>query len=184
MRYPWAMPRPRKSIQELNLAGAYRPGRHRGRENAPAAGPPLADLPVPASLTPHQAMVWHQVVAALPAGVVRAADVFTVEAFVVALDTFRQAARTVALEGTVAPGSKAQMAPSGPLRVMMMAMDRLHAIGSRLGMDPQSRLKMCAAPEAPPPAAEDDPWAIFEPAVARASRIVAALPPVTKRRKH
>ncbi len=123
-------------------------------------------------------------VAALPAGVARAADVFTVEAFVVALDTFRQATRTVALEGSVAPGSKAQMAPSGPFRVMMMAMDRVHAIGSRLGMDPQSRLRMCAPPEAPPPTAEDDPWAIFEPLVARASQAVAGHPTRAKRGKH
>lgn len=79
----------------------------------------------------------------------------------VALDIFRQEARAVALEGTVAPGSKAQMAPSGHLRVMMMAMDRLHMLGSRLGMDPQSRLKMCAPPEAPPPADAEDPWSTF-----------------------
>lgn len=172
------MPTPRKSAAALRLEGSFRGDRHKARDLAPEGGAELLTEAPPAHLTARQCAIWHEVLAVLPAGLARLADRFIVAAYVQCLDAYREAMTSTAIEGSTARGSQGQPVPSAHFRVSMMALDRLHALGSRLGLDPQSRLRVAdAMPDRPAEASEGDPWAIFEAKVAQASAKARAQPP-------
>jgi P27 family predicted phage terminase small subunit len=156
------MPRPRKPAAVLSLSGTLRADRHAKRHLAPDGGAPLADMPPPEHLTPRQTILWREVLAAVPVGLATRADRFAVAAYAQCLDAYREAMTATAMEGTTARGSQGQPVPSAHFRVAMMALDRLHLIGSRLGLDPQSRLRLAdGMPEAPATDDEGDPWSGF-----------------------
>jgi P27 family predicted phage terminase small subunit len=159
------MPRPRKSLDRLLLEGTFDRSRHAKRGLAPHGGAALDPDAAPASLSPRQAYIWREVITSLPRGLAAQADRFLIEAYVMALDDAREANRMVNLEGRTAIGSQGQPVASPHLRVRTAAMMAVAAIGSRLGLDPQSRLRMSDAiqPEPPPPDPHD-PWSVFEAA--------------------
>jgi len=81
------MGRPRKPTAVLELTGAFRKNPQRKRTEPPATGP--LGVP-PEHFTGEQAVVWHELAAVCPPGVLTRADRVLVEIAVVLMLRFRK----------------------------------------------------------------------------------------------
>lgn len=116
------MARPRTSAAVLQLKGAFKDNPNRTREDA-KVNKPIGEPPK--SLTPAQLKIWKEIVPKIPAGIAGDADESIVEMVVILFAEFRSnsAEFTAAKYGT------------------------LHRLLSDLGMTPQGRAKIGAAPK-------------------------------------
>jgi phage terminase small subunit len=116
------MARPRTSAAILEMKGAFKEHPNRAREDA-KVNKPIGEPPK--SLTPAQLKIWKEIVPKIPAGIAGDADESIVEMVVILFAEFRSnsAEFTAAKYGT------------------------LHRLLSDLGMTPQGRAKIGAAPK-------------------------------------
>lgn len=168
--YVSAMPRPRKSARDLDLAATFRPDRHAKRADAPDGGAALtyATAP-PAHLSPACAAIWRELVSLVPAGVATVADGAVIETLCHALHAHREAARLVALEGIIGSGSEGQPVAHPALKVQASFAPVILKCCAELGLSPQSRLRLSDVMPTKEPASDPaDPWASFAQPVADA----------------
>jgi hypothetical protein len=111
------MGRPRKPTAVLELTGAFRKNPQRKRTDPPATGP-LGDPPE--HFTPEQAVVWHELAAVSPRGVLTRSDRLLVEIAVVLMLRVRK---------------------QGP-RMRRGELNVLISVLSRMGMSPADRLRV------------------------------------------
>jgi len=116
------MARPRTSAAVLELKGAFKKDPQRAREDA-KVNKPIGEPPK--SLSPFQLKIWKEIVGKIPAGIAGDADESIVEMVVILFAEFRENAKefTAAKYGI------------------------LHRLLSDLGMTPQGRAKIGAAPK-------------------------------------
>lgn len=174
MRYVSTMPRPRKTAAELRLAGTLRPDRHALRDRAPPGGAAIDHgTAPPAHLAPHVATVWRELVAKLPAGLVREADAVLLESLAEAVSLHRQCARSVAVEGPFCAGSEGQPVQHPASKTLISLAPSIARLCAELGLTPQARLRLADAMPPKDAAEPDDPWAAF--AIARDPSFAAGL---------
>jgi hypothetical protein len=70
------MPRPRKPTQLHVVQGTFNSTRHKGRASEPPVGDPIGDPP---DWPEPDKLIWHEIVSAIPTGVVGKSDRLIVE---------------------------------------------------------------------------------------------------------
>ena len=117
------MARPRTSAAVLEMKGSFKKDPQRAREDA-KVNKPIGEPPK--TLTPFQLKIWKEIVSKIPHGIAGDADESIVEMVVILFSEFREnsAEFTAAKYGV------------------------LHRLLSDLGMTPQGRAKIGAAPKA------------------------------------
>jgi P27 family predicted phage terminase small subunit len=134
------MPQPRKPLALHRLQGTLNVTRHRGRREIEAVGDLTAEAP-PGGLSEAQKAVWAEVCAAAPERLLKSADRFLLESFVIAITVLREAnAMRVASSLLIRSRDGVQISPlAGEIR----RQSRLIAeLGARLGFEPQARLRL------------------------------------------
>lgn len=127
----------------------------------------------PGHLAPHVQAVWRELVAKLPAGLVREGDAVLLEALAEALSLHRQCAHALALEGPFCAGSEGQPVQHPASKTLISIGPTIARLCAELGLTPQGRLKLCDVMPPKDVADGDDPWSVFakaEAAIARGGR--------------
>ena len=118
---------------------------------------PINDIGLcPAHLNAAQATLWNYYVEQAPAGLLKAVDRATLEAFVVALDVAMSAADIIRREGIVVVTDKGTVEHAAS-RVLARYTVIVHRLGAELGFSPSSRPRISVKP----PEAPENPWAAF-----------------------
>jgi P27 family predicted phage terminase small subunit len=113
------------------------PGKRKLHADLVGVGAPI----MPPHLSELELFFWHATIAAIPPGVLSAADSAILERFVTAWARFRECQQQLARTGLLVRGM------SGPIRNPLLAVQRqasaeMHAAGAELGLSPVSRTRL------------------------------------------
>ena len=137
-----------------------RGSRKMSRQTTPHAPEPAGRPPEPPGwLTDAQRALWSAAIATAPAGVLTGLDQSVLAAWVVAIDTHRQAAEVIAREGLFvkSPSGYEQQHPA--VAVMNKQTTLLLRAAEQLGFSPSSRQRIRVAPAEGEPV--DERWNRF-----------------------
>jgi P27 family predicted phage terminase small subunit len=132
------MPNPRKS-SAIRIAEGNRGHRPIPREIEMTGRPEP-----PAHLTPAELQRWHEIVASLPDGHLKAADTSTLERMAVAWSTFREATILINQSRLLTRGQHGEPTRNPLLIVQKQAAEQMNLCGMSLGLSPLARTRLTA----------------------------------------